>query len=71
MYTNVFCLCLCGSNGIRCPKQILAVVDGYAMVGGAILDMMANLTLASTRSVAGKIGPRMGLFDAGCGLTHA
>lgn len=55
----------------RCPKPILAVVDGYAIGGGHILHMVADLTLASTRSVFGQTGPRMGSFDAGYGSTHA
>jgi naphthoate synthase len=55
----------------RCPKPILAVVDGYAIGGGHILHMVADLTLASTRSIFGQTGPRMGSFDAGYGSTHA
>jgi naphthoate synthase len=55
----------------RCPKPILAVVDGYAIGGGHILHMVADLTIASDRSVFGQTGPRMGSFDAGYGSTHA
>lgn len=55
----------------RCPKPIMAVVDGYAIGGGHILHMVADLTLASDRSVFGQTGPRMGSFDAGYGSTHA
>jgi len=54
----------------RCPKPILAVVDGYAIGGGHILHMVADITLASDRSVFGQTGPRMGSFDAGYGSTH-
>lgn len=54
----------------RCPKPILAVVDGYAIGGGHILHMVADLTLASDRSVFGQTGPRMGSFDAGYGSSH-
>ncbi len=55
----------------RCPKPILAVVDGYAIGGGHILHMVADMTIASDRSVFGQTGPRMGSFDAGYGSTHA
>ena len=55
----------------RCPKPILCVVDGYAIGGGHILHMVSDLTIASTRSVFGQTGPRMGSFDAGYGSTHA
>jgi naphthoate synthase len=54
----------------RCPKPIIAVVDGYAVGGGHILHMVADLTLATDRSVFGQTGPRMGSFDAGYGSTH-
>ena len=54
----------------RCPKPILAVVDGYAIGGGHILHMVADLTIASDISVFGQTGPRMGSFDAGYGSTH-
>jgi len=54
----------------RCPKPILGVVDGYAIGGGHILQMMCDLTLASDRSVFGQTGPRMGSFDAGYGSTR-
>jgi naphthoate synthase len=54
----------------RCPKPIIAVVDGYAIGGGHILHMVADITLASDRSVFGQTGPRMGSFDAGYGSTH-
>jgi len=54
----------------RCPKPIIAVVDGYAIGGGHILHMVADLTLASDRAVFGQTGPRMGSVDAGYGSTH-
>jgi naphthoate synthase len=54
----------------RCPKPIIAVVRGYAIGGGHILHMMADLTLAGDDAVFGQTGPRMGSFDAGYGSTH-
>lgn len=54
----------------RCPKPIIAVVQGYAIGGGHILHMVADLTLASDDAVFGQTGPRMGSFDAGYGSTH-
>jgi naphthoate synthase len=53
----------------RCPKPIIAVVQGYAIGGGHILHMVADLTLASDNAVFGQTGPRMGSFDAGYGST--
>jgi len=56
----------------RCPKPIMAVVRGYAIGGGHILHMVADLTLAATETaVFGQTGPRMGSFDAGYGSTQA
>lgn len=54
----------------RCPKPIIAVVDGYAIGGGHILHMIADITLASENAIFGQTGPRMGSFDAGYGSTH-
>lgn len=54
----------------RCPKPIIAVVRGYAVGGGHILHMIADITLASDDAIFGQTGPRMGSFDAGYGSTH-
>ena len=55
----------------RCPKPIVAVIRGYAVGGGHILHMVADLTLASDNAIFGQTGPRMGSFDAGYGCTAA
>jgi len=55
----------------RCPKPVVAVVRGYAVGGGHILHMVADLTLASENAVFGQTGPRMGSFDAGYGCVQA
>jgi naphthoate synthase len=55
----------------RCAKPIVAVVRGYAVGGGHILHMVADLTLASTNAIFGQTGPRMGSFDAGYGCAQA
>lgn len=54
-----------------CQKPIVAVVSGYAIGGGHILHMVADLTLASSNAVFGQTGPRMGSFDSGFGCTEA
>lgn len=54
----------------RCPKPILAIVRGYAIGGGHILHMMADITIAGDDAVFGQTGPRMGSFDAGYGSVH-
>lgn len=55
----------------RCPKPIIATLRGYAVGGGHILHMVADLTLCSENAVLGQTGPRMGSFDAGYGSTTA
>jgi len=54
----------------RCPKPIIAVVRGYAIGGGHILHMCADLTLSGDDGVFGQVGPRMGSVDAGYGSVH-
>lgn len=54
----------------RCPKPIIAAVAGYAVGGGHILHMVADLTIAADNAVFGQTGPRVGSFDAGYGSSH-
>lgn len=44
----------------RCPKPIIAMVAGYAMGGGHILHMVADLTIAADNAVFGQTGPKVG-----------
>lgn len=55
----------------RCPKPIVATVRGYAVGGGHILHMVADLTLCADNAVLGQTGPRMGSVDAGYGCVTA
>eukprot|EP00639_Heterosigma_akashiwo_P035155 CAMPEP_0194727488 /NCGR_PEP_ID=MMETSP0296-20130528/34891_1 /TAXON_ID=39354 /ORGANISM="Heterosigma akashiwo, Strain CCMP2393" /LENGTH=292 /DNA_ID=CAMNT_0039632907 /DNA_START=17 /DNA_END=891 /DNA_ORIENTATION=- len=54
----------------RCPKPIIAAVAGYAMGGGHILHMVADITISADNAVYGQTGPRVGSFDAGYGSSH-
>jgi naphthoate synthase len=54
----------------RCPKPVIAAVAGYAVGGGHILHMVADLTIAADNAVFGQTGPRVGSFDAGYGSSH-
>lgn len=53
-----------------CPKPIIAMVAGYAVGGGHILHMIADLTIAADNAVFGQTGPKVGSFDAGYGSAH-
>ena len=54
----------------RCPKPIVAMVAGYAVGGGHILHMIADLTIAGDNAVFGQTGPRVGSFDGGYGSAN-
>ncbi len=51
----------------RTPKPIVAMVAGYAIGGGHILHVVADLTIAADNAVFGQTGPKVGSFDAGYG----
>jgi naphthoate synthase len=53
-----------------CPKPIIAMVAGYAIGGGHILHMLADLTIAADNAIFGQTGPKVGSFDAGYGSAH-
>lgn len=54
----------------RMPKVIIAVVAGYAVGGGHILHLVADLTIAADNAVFGQVGPRVGSVDGGYGSAH-
>ncbi|MGI8575241.1 MAG: 1,4-dihydroxy-2-naphthoyl-CoA synthase [Egibacteraceae bacterium] len=51
----------------RTPKPIIAMVAGYAIGGGHILHVVADLTIAADNAIFGQTGPKVGSFDAGYG----
>lgn len=53
-----------------CPKPIIAMVAGYAIGGGHILHLVADLTIAADNAIFGQTGPRVGSFDGGYGSGH-
>jgi len=53
-----------------CPKPIIAMVAGYAIGGGHILHLMADLTIAADNAIFGQTGPKVGSFDAGYGSAY-
>ncbi|KAK9901540.1 hypothetical protein WJX75_001352 [Coccomyxa subellipsoidea] len=54
----------------RLPKPVIAMVAGYAVGGGQILQMMCDITIAADNAVFGQTGPKVGSFDAGYGSTQ-
>lgn len=53
-----------------CPKPIIAMVAGYAIGGGHILHLVADLTIAAENAVFGQTGPKVGSFDGGFGASY-
>jgi naphthoate synthase len=51
----------------RLPKPVVAMVAGYAVGGGHILQLVCDLTIAADNAQFGQTGPRVGSFDGGFG----
>ncbi|MFM9046020.1 MAG: 1,4-dihydroxy-2-naphthoyl-CoA synthase [Solirubrobacterales bacterium] len=53
----------------RLPKPVIAMVAGYAVGGGQILQLVCDLTIAADNARFGQTGPRVGSFDGGFGAS--
>ncbi|MGD1012399.1 MAG: 1,4-dihydroxy-2-naphthoyl-CoA synthase [Acidimicrobiales bacterium] len=51
----------------RLPKPVVAMVAGYAIGGGHVLQLVCDLTIAADNARFGQTGPRVGSFDGGYG----
>jgi len=51
----------------RLPKPIVAMVAGYAVGGGQVLNVCCDLSIAADNARFGQTGPRVGSFDGGFG----
>lgn len=51
----------------RLQKPVIASVNGYAVGGGNVLQMVCDLTIAAESAVFRQVGPMVGSFDAGYG----
>ena len=52
----------------RLPKPVLAMVAGFAIGGGHVLQVCCDLTIAADNAIFGQAGPRVGSFDGGYGI---
>lgn len=50
-----------------CPKPVIAMVAGYSIGGGNVLQIMCDLTIAADNAIFGQTGPKVGSFDGGYG----
>lgn len=53
-----------------CPKPVIAMVAGYAIGGGNVLQLVCDLTIAAENAVFGQTGPKVGSFDGGYGSSY-
>jgi naphthoate synthase len=51
-------------------KPVIASVNGFAVGGGNVLQVMCDLTIAKESAVFRQVGPMMGSFDAGYGTWY-
>ncbi len=54
----------------RLQKPVIASVNGFAVGGGNVLQMVCDLTIAKQGAVFRQVGPMMGSFDAGYGTWY-
>jgi naphthoate synthase len=54
----------------RLQKPVIASVNGFAVGGGNVLQMMCDVTIAKQSAIFRQVGPMMGSFDAGYGTWY-
>ena len=50
-----------------CPKPVIAMVAGWAVGGGHVLQVICDLTIAADNAQFMQTGPKVGSFDGGYG----
>jgi naphthoate synthase len=54
----------------RLQKPVVASVNGFAVGGGNVLQMVCDVTIAKQSALFRQVGPMMGSFDAGYGTWY-
>lgn len=52
------------------PKVVIALVAGYSIGGGNVLQIVCDLTIAAENAIFGQTGPKVGSFDGGFGSAY-
>jgi naphthoate synthase len=54
----------------KLQKPVIASVNGFAVGGGNVLQMVCDMTIAKESAVFRQVGPMVGSFDAGYGTWY-
>lgn len=54
----------------RLQKPVIASVNGFAVGGGNVLQVVCDMTIAKESAIFRQVGPMMGSFDAGYGTWY-
>jgi naphthoate synthase len=54
----------------KLQKPVIASVNGFAVGGGNVLQVVCDLSIAKESAIFRQVGPMMGSFDAGYGTWH-
>lgn len=54
----------------KLQKPVIASVNGFAVGGGNVLQMVCDVTIAKETALFRQVGPMMGSFDAGYGTWY-
>lgn len=54
----------------RLQKPVIASINGFAVGGGNVLQMVCDVTIAKESAIFRQVGPMMGSFDAGYGTWY-
>ena len=54
----------------KLQKPVIAMVNGYAVGGGNVLQVVCDITVAKESAVFRQVGPMLGSFDAGYGTAY-
>lgn len=52
------------------PKPVIAAVNGVAIGGGHVFQVLCDVSIAAEHARFGQVGPRVGSFDGGFGATY-